>query len=326
MKLSLHKTSWPLKKPFRITGHVFETCDCVVVEISDKGCIGRGEGVGAYYLGENVDGIANTIESIRHDIEDGITIESLQEILPPGGARNALDCALWDLKVRVSGQSIWDLTGLSPAAVTTVFTIGIEDTPARMAAKARDACEYPVLKVKLDSTEPVQRIEAIRAARPDALIVVDANQGFDFKQLNEVMPYFAKANISMLEQPLPRGADAQLEGFISDIPLCADESCMHLGELDVALRRYDMINIKLDKSGGLTEGLEIARQVRAAGKKVMVGNMMGSSLSMAPGLVVAQLCDFVDLDGPFHTRSDYLNGMAYDVAKVSPPSVGFWGD
>ncbi len=324
-RLSVHKTSWPMRAPFRITGYVFEAIDMIVVHLADGDHVGRGEGCGVYYLNDLADGMLEQVEALRTDLEGGLSREELQEALPAGGARNALDCAMWDLEARKTGKSIWDLTGVESGSVKTVFTIGIEATPEKMAEKAARARAYPVLKVKLDGEAPVERIAAIRKARPDAALIIDANQGFTLEMLKEVMEPLAALGVAMIEQPLPRGGDEGLAGLRSPAPICADESCLHRGELQEALPRYDMINIKLDKTGGLTEALALAREARAAGKRLMVGNMVGTSLSMAPAFVVAQLCDFVDLDGPLALKSDYPDGMRYNGGTVSAPARGFWG-
>ncbi|MCK5747806.1 MAG: dipeptide epimerase [Oricola sp.] len=325
LRLNVHKTSWPLTAPFRITGHVFTSADAIVVELVDDGRAGRGEGLGVYYLQENADLLLDQVEAVRADIERGISLEDLQELLPAGGARNAVDCALWDLETKRKGKSIWALTGIDPKPVRTVFTIGIEETPDAMAAKAARAKNYPVLKVKLDGVDPVERMSAIRAARPDATLVIDANQGFTMDLLRDVVKPLAELGVAMIEQPLPRGGDEALADFSAPVPICADESCLHRAELAPALDRYDMINIKLDKTGGLTEALALAKEARSAGKRLMVGNMVGTSLSMAPAFVIAQLCDFVDLDGPLALKSDYAGGMIYNGAMVSAPESGFWG-
>ncbi len=311
--------------PFRITGHVFEVIDMIEVQISDTGNVGRGEGCGAYYLNDFADGMLDQVEALRRDIEGGLSREDLQEAMAPCGARNALDCALWDLETKQTGKSIWDLTGIIPQNQCTVFTIGIEATPEKMAEKAARAKDYPTLKIKLDGETPVERIAAIRNARPDAALVIDANQGFTLAQLEEIVSPLAELGVAMIEQPLPRGGDEGLANFTSPVPICADESCLHRGELPAALERYDMINIKLDKTGGLTEGLALAQEALDAGKRLMVGNMVGTSLSMAPSFVVAQLCDYVDLDGPLNLKSDHLGGMSYKNSLVSQPSAGFWG-
>jgi L-alanine-DL-glutamate epimerase-like enolase superfamily enzyme len=217
------------------------------------------------------------------------------------------------------------LTGIDPGPVTTVFTIGLEPTPEEMAAKAAAAADAPVLKIKLDDNRPYERLAAIRAARPDAALVVDANQGWDFELLKEVIPKCEGLDLGMIEQPLPRGRDEALEGFDSPVTLAADESCLDSSELETAARRYSMINIKLDKTGGLTEALKLARAAREKGCKLMVGNMVGTSLGMAPAFVIAQLCDFVDIDGPLLLKYDHPLGLNYNKGVVDVFSPRFWG-
>jgi len=325
MDLVVSQKRWELERPFRISGHEWRHIDCLVVELRDGNVAGFGEAEGVSYLDETVESMRGQIVAIQKEIEAGLDRESLQRLLPRGGARNALDCALWDLEAKRSGRTIWDLTGIEPAPVTTVFTIGLEPTPEEMAAKASAARGYPVLKVKLDADRPVARLEAIRGARPDAAIVVDANQGWTFRLLEDVLPRCAELGIDMIEQPLPRGGDAELEGFESPVPLCADESCQDREELDAACARYDMINIKLDKTGGLTEALALAEAARERGAKLMVGNMLGTSLAMAPSFVVAQLCDFVDIDGPLLLKSDRPGGLRYDRGRVRVFTPDLWG-
>jgi L-alanine-DL-glutamate epimerase-like enolase superfamily enzyme len=265
------------------------------------------------------------IESVADRLAVGIDRAALATLLPPGGARNAIDCALWDLEAKASGRRIWELTGVAPKTLTTVFTIGIEATPEIMAAHAAAATAYPLLKVKLDGFQPLERVQAIRRARPDARLVVDANQGWNLVQLQALAPAFAELGVEMIEQPLPRGADAALEGYRSPVPLGADESCLHLGELDSAAKRYQMINIKLDKTGGLTHALELARAARARGLGLMVGCMAGSSLAIAPAFVVGCLVDLVDIDGPLLLKRDRLPGLVYSRGRVQPPEKEVWG-
>jgi L-alanine-DL-glutamate epimerase-like enolase superfamily enzyme len=246
-------------------------------------------------------------------------------LLPAGGARNAIDCALWDLDAKCSGRSVWDLAAVTAKPLETVFTIGLEATPSEMAEKATAATSHSLLKVKLDADLPLERLRAIRAARPDARIVVDANQAWTFAELQRLAPPFAELRVQMIEQPLPRGGDAALEGFRSPVPLCADESCLHLGELEQAAARYQMINIKLDKTGGLTHALELARAARARGLGLMVGCMAGGSLAMAPTFVVGCLCDLVDIDGPLLQKADRLPGIDYAGGRVSVFGPEVWG-
>jgi L-alanine-DL-glutamate epimerase-like enolase superfamily enzyme len=325
MKFSAHLENWDLTQPFRISGAEWLTSPGLVVQLAEDGFVGRGEAQGVFYRNETAQSIFEQVHQVAGEIRRGITREELQQLLPAGGARNAVDCAMWDLECKKSGKTIWQLTGIDPKPVTTVFTIGLESTPAAMAAKAAAAADAPILKIKLDGNQPYEKLAAIRAARPDATLVVDANQGWDFDLLKEVIPKCAGLGLGMIEQPLPRGGDEVLEGFDSPVTLAADESCLDTSELDTAARRYSMINIKLDKTGGLTEALKLAHAARAKGCKLMVGNMVGTSLSMAPSFVVAQLCDFVDIDGPLLLRYDHPMGLRYNKGVVDVFSPGFWG-
>lgn len=325
MKFSVHIEEWEMTQPFRVTGSEWTHSRGIVVELAADGFVGRGEAQGVFYLGETAETIFAQVHEVAGEIRQGISREELQALLPPGGARNAVDCALWDLECKRTDKTIWQLTGIEPQPVTTVFTIGLESTPQAMARKAAAAVSAPVLKIKLDSHQPVEKLTAIRAARPDARLVVDANQGWDFALLKEILPRCAALGLEMIEQPLKRGGDEMLEGFDSPITLAADESCLHMGELETAARRYHMINIKLDKTGGLTEALKLARAAKAKGCKLMVGNMMGTSLSMAPSFVLAQLCDFVDIDGPLLLKYDHPDGLRYRNGVAEVFASRFWG-
>lgn len=325
MDFSLHISKWELIEPFRITGNEWRSTNCLVVQLGDSGFIGRGEAQGVYYLDESAESIFEQAHAVAGEIHKGISRQELQHLLPAGGARNAIDCAMWDLECKKAGKTIWELTGIDPKPVTTVFTIGLEDSPEAMAAKAAAATESPILKIKLSDHMPYEKLAAIRAARPDAELVVDANQGWSFDLLKEVAPKCVGLNLAMLEQPLARGGDDMLEGFESPIMLAADESCLHTGELEAAARRYSMINIKLDKTGGLTEGLRLAKAAKAKGCKSMVGNMIGTSLSIAPAFVVAQLCDFVDIDGPLLLKYDHPNALKYNKGVVKGFGSALWG-
>ena len=314
---------WELKTPFSITGHTFHGVEVLLVTLIEEGCRGRGEGAGVYYLDENGKSMLAQAESIRQALQEGLDRERLRELLPAGGARNAIDCALWDLEARLRGRSIWQLTGIEPRETVTFNTVGI-DTLDKMADAAR-ALDTPRIKVKLDGELPAERIAAVRSARPDAVIVVDVNQGWTFGQLVDLTPKLQELGVAMIEQPLPRGGDSALEGYRGSIPLCADESCLDTGEFEQASRRYQMINIKLDKTGGLTEALDLAALARANGIGLMVGNMVGTSLAMAPGYVVAQLCTFADLDGALFLKQDREHHMACNAGVLSPPSPALWG-
>lgn len=325
MKLSMHISDWELTQPFSITGRTWLTAPCLVVELMQDGHVGRGEAQGVYYLDETAESMFAQVQAIAVDINNGLTREQLQVKLPAGGARNALDCAMWDLECKLSGKTIWQLTGIDPKPVTTVYTIGLETSPEAMAAKAAAASDSPILKIKLDGHLPYEKLAAIRAARPDAKLVVDANQGWSFEQLQTLIPKCVPLNLEMIEQPLARGNDAMLEGFKSAITLAADESCLDTGELADAAKRYNMINIKLDKTGGLTEALKLAKAAKQAGCQLMVGNMTGTSLSMAPSFVIAQLCDFVDIDGPLLLKYDLPHGLVYNHGVVDSISPKLWG-
>ena len=325
MKICAHLEDWELVQPFRISGMEWITSPTLVVQVEEDGCVGRGEAQGVFYLDETAAGLFEQVDRIAPQIRKGITREALQHLLPAGGARNAVDCALWDLECKKAGKTIWELTGIDPKPVTTVFTIGLEPTPEEMAAKAAAAADAPVLKIKLSEDRPYERLAAIRAARPDAELVVDANQGWDFELLKKVIPKCVDLDLGMIEQPLPRGADEMLEGFESPITLAADESCLDTSELETAARRYNMINIKLDKTGGLTEALKLAYAAKEKGCKLMVGNMVGTSLGMAPAFVIAQLCDFVDIDGPLLLKYDHPRGLHYNKGVVRELDSRLWG-
>ncbi|MDH4054751.1 MAG: dipeptide epimerase [Gammaproteobacteria bacterium] len=322
-KVKFSMEQWELEAPFRITGHVFHVIDMLHVTISENGIEGRGEAAGVYYLGETGASILANAESVKQDLELGADRQTLRSLLPAGGARNAIDCALWDLEAKLSGRTIWDLTGIAPEKTQSFFTIGY-DTPEKMAAKAL-ALNSSKLKVKLTGEQPLECISAVRKVRPDAEIIVDVNQGWSFAQLVELAPKLKALDVSMIEQPLPRGGDDELEGYSSPVPLCADESCLNTAEFEQAARRYQVINIKLDKTGGLTEALDLARMAQACGKDLMIGNMVGTSLGMAPGYVVAQLCKYIDLDGALYLNSDREYPMTFDQGFMSRPESELWG-
>lgn len=330
MKLTVTQRSFPLKAPFAITGYVFNNTETVQVALEAEGQPGqgergRGEGVGVYYNNDTVALMTEQLASVRGDIHAGITREDVLAMLPAGGARNALDCALWDLQAKSAGKSIWQCLDLTPKPLTTVCTIGI-GSPDEMAETARRYSQYSHLKIKLSNLDPIARLEAIRAVRPDAHLIIDVNQGWTFEELQEYLPAVQKLNIAMVEQPLPRGEDEALEGFKSPVPLGADESCLDTSEYETAARRYDVINIKLDKCGGLTEALRLVALAKRDNKALMVGNMTGTSLSMAPAFVVGQYCQFVDIDGPLLLARDVDHPLQYQAGGiVSPPAPELWG-
>lgn len=322
-QLVIRTEQWDMKAPFRITGYEFSSVQLLHATISTNGAAGHGEAAGVFYLGETGESMLQAAESVREALEKGATRADLLELLPPGGARNAIDCALWDLEAKRSGQSIWALTDIFPGPTTTVLTVGIA-SPGEM-AKTAAGLDVPTIKVKLDDEKPVERIAAVRAARPDAEIVVDVNGGWTFEQLVEFAPRLRELGVSMIEQPLPRGQDEALETYTPPVTLCADESCLNLDDFEQAAGRYQMINIKLDKTGGLTEALELASLAETHSVQLMVGNMMGTSLAMAPAFVVAQLCHYVDLDGAHFMSHDRDHPMRLAGGFLSAPSPELWG-
>jgi L-alanine-DL-glutamate epimerase-like enolase superfamily enzyme len=308
----------PLAAPFRISGFVFEKQDVVLVEVQDGDHRGRGEASGVYYLGDTAEKIVAQIEAHRGEIEGGIGRASLQQLLPPGGARNAVDCALWELDASRAGQPVWKLAGLKPLIpLVTTFTLGADD-PAAMAEGARKYSQARALKLKLtgDVEQDIARVQAVRTARPGVWIGVDANQGYTLDALRALMSELTRAGVAMLEQPLARGREADLEGFSSPIPIAADESALSLSDLPGLVGRFNIVNIKLDKCGGLTEGLEMAHKARELGLGVMVGNMVGTSLAMAPGFILGQSCEVVDLDGPIFLARDRTPGAIFADGKI----------
>ena len=316
----------PFAKPFHISGHVFTESPVVVVTLSDGLHSGRGEASGAYYLGDDVPAMVAALETVRDGLAGGMSRAELQQALPPGGARNAADCALWEIDAKRAGVPVWKLAGLpAPKPLLTTFTLGA-DQPAAMAEAALAYADARALKLKLtgDLKLDIARVRAVRAARPECWIGVDANQGFEFGDLEHLVAALVDCGVALLEQPLARGREADLEGFRSSIPIAADESALSLRGLDGLVGRFDTLNIKLDMCGGLTEAIAIARRAPQLGLAVMVGNMVGSSLAMAPAFLLGQLCDVVDLDGPTFLAADRRPGVLYTNGFIDCPDQ-VWG-
>jgi L-alanine-DL-glutamate epimerase-like enolase superfamily enzyme len=326
LTLDLRVERFAYHQPFRISGHVFTETALLVAELSDGMHVGRGEGAGVYYLADDIDHMMAEATRVRAAIERGATRTELQQLLPPGGARNALDCAYWDLEAKQTGRPVWDIAGLkSPRALPSTLTLGA-DSASNMAKAALAIDPEAPIKVKLtgDLSDDIARVVAIRTARPQAWIGVDANQGYDIRTLAELLPVLVQTRVAQLEQPLKRGREADLDGFKRPLPFVADESAVSLADTATLVGRFDVVNIKLDKCGGLTEGLAIARQARLLGLDVMVGNMMGTSLSMAPSFILGQLCDIVDLDGPTFLARDRVPGVVYRGGMIHCPAE-IWG-
>jgi L-alanine-DL-glutamate epimerase-like enolase superfamily enzyme len=326
LSLGVEVERFAYKQPFRIAGHVFTETALVVVSLSDGEHTGRSEAAGAYYLGDDVPAMLAAIDGVRPAVEAGATRGDLQRLLPPGGARNALDCAWWALEARRSGVPVWRLAGVpEPRPLRTTITLGA-DAPEIMAAAARALTDVKALKLKLtgESSLDAERVAAVRAARPDCWIGVDANQGYAIAGLSALLDMLAANGVALLEQPLVRGREADLDGVERAIPIAADESALSLADTDGLVGRFDVVNIKLDKCGGLTEGLAIAARAKELGLGVMVGNMMGTSLSMAPSFVLGQLCDIVDLDGPTFLAADRSPAVEYRDGDIWCPEA-VWG-
>jgi L-Ala-D/L-Glu epimerase len=313
LKLRIEVEKLRLAAPFRISGFVFEEQDVVVATLDDGAHQGRGEASGVYYLNDTAQTIIAAIEAKRGEIEKGVDRAELQRLLPAGGARNAVDCALWELDARRSTTPVWKLAGVPvPRPLVTTFTLGA-DSPEKMAAGALHYAQARSLKLKLtgDLNLDMTRVRAVRAARPECWIGVDANQGYGIDALDSLIAALTACQVSLLEQPIQRGRESDLAGYVSAIPIAADESALCRADLPALVGRFQVVNIKLDKCGGLTEGLAMAQEARRLGLRVMVGNMVGSSLAMAPAFVLGQLCDVVDLDGPIFLSQDRTPGMKY---------------
>jgi L-Ala-D/L-Glu epimerase len=312
-----------MKEPFVIAGHRYDYIDSVIVYLDDEqGHSGRAETCGVDYHGETAETLCRDIERSRKAIEGGLTPDQLQQLLPAGGARNGLDCALWDLACSRSGRSVWEEASIEPAtSVTTVYTIGITQ-PHQAAELALQYENYPNLKIKADSSGSLETIARVRSVRPDARIVIDANQSWTWPQFVEFEPQLVDLDIALAEQPLAVGQDQGLLDYDGSLAIAADESVQTSADLPGLVGKYDVVNIKLDKTGGLTEALLLARGAIDLGFELMVGNMCGSSLAMAPAYVIAQLCEYVDLDGPLLQSQDVTPGLRYTNAGILPSSSG----
>ncbi len=324
-KVTASHKSWPLREPFVISRGTVLAANVVVVQIEEGHHRGRGEAGGVKYHGESPASVLVQIEDVRTEIEAGATRQDLLRLLPAGGARNALDIALWDLEAKRSGIPVWSSAGVAPAKpVISSITIGIRSAEA-YEQRARELARYPWLKIKVGAEGALEAVQAVRRGSPHAHLVVDANQAWSLATLQELAPQLAALNVDLLEQPIAAADDAQLLGLHLPVPVCADEPAGTVADLPRLVDRYDFINIKLDKAGGLTSALELAHAARAAGMRLMVGCMTGSSLSMAPAMVVAQLCEVSDLDGPLLQAEDVPHGIRYENGTMSLPSPELWG-
>lgn len=324
-KLTLQHRSHPLHSPFRISRGVRYAAEVVTAEITQDGRTGRGEAVPYPRYGESVDSVLAQMEAQRAALCAGLGRDELQVRLPAGAARNAIDCALWDLESKLSGVPVWARLARHPhAPVTTALTISI-DTPQAMHEAAARIADARLVKIKVDAEDPAARIEAVRSAVPSARLIVDPNESWTLDILRQVLPVLERTRVDLIEQPIPAAASDELAGFASPIPICADEACHTTADLPQLKGRYQAINIKLDKTGGLTEAWRLLRAAREQGFRIMVGCMVGSSLGIAPALEIAREAEFADLDGPLWLSDDYTDGVKLQDGLLSPPAAGFWG-
>lgn len=323
--LEIARESWPIAGSFTIARGSKTVADVVVVTLRRGARQGRGECVPYPRYGETVEGVAAALERARAAIEAGARRDDVPRLVEPRAARNALDCALWDLEAKCSGMPVWQLAGLAaPEPVITAFTLSL-DRPEAMAGAARLAADRPLLKIKLGQDGDEERLRCIREAAPAARLIVDANEGWTAGKLEALLSVCAETGVELVEQPLPAADDEALRHVARSVPVCADESLHDRGGLASLVGKYDAINIKLDKTGGLTEALALAQQARRMGFKLMVGCMLATSLGMAPAVLLAQLADVVDLDGPLLLKRDRLPGLRYEGSLMHPPSPALWG-
>lgn len=323
--LTIRSHAWRLKEPFAIARGVRNHARTISVELRQGDCRGRGEAGGVAYHGETPETMRAQIEVVRGAIEAGCDRAGLLQLLPAGGARHALDAALWDLEAKLSGVPVWQRAGVPAwAPVDSAVTIGMRE-PAAYESAASAYAGYPWLKVKVGPGSPLEAIRAVHRGAPDTRLIVDANQSWSVAELIAHEPLLRGLGVELLEQPVAAGRDAGLVDYRGHIPLCADEALSTLDDLPGLVGRYQFINIKLDKVGGLSAALELAEAARAAGFRLMVGCMLGGSISVAPGLVLAQLCEVRDLDGPWLQAEDWPDGIVYQRGRMLPPGPELWG-
>jgi L-alanine-DL-glutamate epimerase-like enolase superfamily enzyme len=325
LSLTVQVERWPIAGTFTISRGAKTEAVVVVAEVSDGAYRGRGECVPYARYGETIEGVVAALRGMEDALARGLTREGLQTAMLPGAARNALDCALWDLTAKQTGRPAYELASLDvPQPVITAFTISLAE-PDLMAAAAEQAAGRALLKIKLGGPGDAARIAAVRRAAPHAELIVDANEGWTADNVETNLVACADAGVTLIEQPLPAGNDEALAFVGRPVPVCADESAHGAGSLAALIGKYDAVNIKLDKSGGLTEALAMAKNAEQLGLNVMVGCMVATSLAMAPAVLVAQGAQYVDLDGPLLLKRDRPAGLLYEDSRVYPPTSALWG-
>ena len=325
MKLTVREDVFPIAGAFTISRGTRTESRVVTVELERDGIRGWAECYPYARYDETVASVIAQIEAMASEIASGLDRVALQNAMPPGAARNGLDCAFWDFEAKAAGKRVWELAGLpTPGPEITAYTLSLAD-PDAMREKAAENAHRPVLKIKLGGAGDIDRLRAVREGAPDAKIVVDANEGWDAATYANIAPAVLELGVAMVEQPLPASDDGALKGMDRPLPVCADEACHDRASLPALAGKYDMINIKLDKTGGLTEALALKAEAEAQGYQIMVGCMIGSSLGMAPATLVAQGAAVVDLDGPLLLAADRGNPLNYDAQGVHPPEPDLWG-
>ncbi|MEH6633378.1 MAG: N-acetyl-D-Glu racemase DgcA [Halopseudomonas aestusnigri] len=322
--ITISSTPWPIRGSFTISRGSKTEAVVLNVYIDEDGIKAQGECVPYPRYGESVESVTAQIQAIQPALESGMTRSELQEAMPAGAARFAVDAALWDLEAKKSGKRAWEIAGVSMASATTVYTLSL-DTPVKMELDARDNLDKPVLKLKLGGTGDLERVAAVRKGHPTSRIVVDANEAWSKEVYEALVPELQKLGVEMIEQPFPAADDEILKDLDRPITICADESCHDRKSLPALVGKYDMINIKLDKTGGLTEALAMKKEAEALGFEIMTGCMLGSSLAMAPAMVVAQGSQLVDLDAPLLLAEDCQPGLVFTGVEISPPEKELWG-
>ena len=321
VKIDVTRETFPLAQVFRISRGARTEAEVLTVTVTDGAYTGQGECVPYARYDETLASVKAQLATLPPDI----TRKGLQDLLEAGAARNALDCALWDLEAKKAGKRVWELAGLpAPGPEITAYTLSL-DEPAAMEAQAAKNAHRPLLKIKLGTPDDMPRLEAVRRGAPDAKIIVDANEGWSAEVYADLAPHLVRLGVALVEQPLPAGLDDALIGMDRPVPVCADESCHDRASLPKLKGKYDVVNIKLDKTGGLTEALLLREAALAEGYEVMVGCMVGSSLAMAPAVLVAQGAMVTDLDGPLLLAEDRAAALQYDEDGVHPPSAALWG-